>query len=377
MSLKLNGSRLREARQFRRLTITKLAEKVGISKQMISKYERGNASPGLNVFQKIVQILGFPLNFFTTQDKIRFCDEGTFFRSRLTATQAEKNPTETFKRCIGITRDLFQKYVEFPDLFDRRTTARSPANAAAEVRNLWGLGEQPINNMVRLLETHGIVVSVLSSNASRVDANSGFIKLGDNEYYVILINSGGHSFYRQQFSLAHELGHFILHARSFDPQSLEATEYRKMEKEADEFASAFLLPRVAFIHSLQDRKMNLDWYLQLKSIWSVSAASMVYRARNLEVLSADEYLKLQKRISYHQWRKGEPLDNISQIAKPELLSQSLDLVEHAGIFKANQLSGILDEIYGIPYPNELLAEIIGVPVTRFNGQVVHLKSLNQ
>lgn len=376
MSFALNGNRLREARQYRQLTITKLAEKVNVSKQMISKYERENASPGLDVVQKIIKALDFPLEFFTSYDKLNFSNEGTFFRSRLTATQAEKSPSETFKKAVGITGDFFSRYVEFPELFNRETKSRSPRNAAIELRNLWELGDQPISNMIRLLESHGIIVSISNSNSSKVDANSGYIEVNDHRYYIILIDSNSRSFYRQQFSLAHELGHFILHAESFDPQTLEAPEYRQMENEADEFASEFLLPEESFKKSLDKEIMNLDWYINLKRKWFVSAASMIYRARNLEILTADQYLRLQKRISYHKWRKEEPLDSVTPANFPQLLKQALDLIEQADIFKANELSELLGKNYGIPYPNEMLSQIIGIPLTRFNGEVVQLKKYN-
>ncbi|WP_054665968.1 helix-turn-helix domain-containing protein [Lacticaseibacillus camelliae] len=91
MGFELNGDRLREARRYRRLTITSLSEKAGVSKQMVSRYERGTAQPGLEVFQKIVRELQFPVDFFTGTNKFEYKDEGTYFRSRLTSTQSEKN----------------------------------------------------------------------------------------------------------------------------------------------------------------------------------------------------------------------------------------------------------------------------------------------
>ncbi len=63
MGYELNGSRLREARRYRRLTITSLSEEIGVSKQMISRYERGTAQPGLDIFQQIVKSLQFPVAF--------------------------------------------------------------------------------------------------------------------------------------------------------------------------------------------------------------------------------------------------------------------------------------------------------------------------
>lgn len=52
MNFELNGSRLREARRYRHMTIADLADKASVTKQMISRYERGNSTPGLEVFQK-------------------------------------------------------------------------------------------------------------------------------------------------------------------------------------------------------------------------------------------------------------------------------------------------------------------------------------
>lgn len=43
---KFNGDRLREARQLKMLTITELAKKVNVTKQMISKYEHKLSVPG-------------------------------------------------------------------------------------------------------------------------------------------------------------------------------------------------------------------------------------------------------------------------------------------------------------------------------------------
>jgi Predicted Zn peptidase len=373
MSFKLNGNRLKEARRYRQLTIAGLADQAGVSKQMISRYERETATPGLEVFQQLVKVLRFPLNFFTQSDQFNYKDEGTFFRSRLTSTQAEKTPSETYKKAAGVVRDFFGRYIEFPDLFRDGISSTAPRAAAIEVRKAWKLGDKPIDNMMRLLESHGIIVSVVNSGSAKVDAHSGYVWINDNQYYLVQIDTNSHTFYRQQFGLAHELGHFILHADTFDPQTLEASEYRQMEKEADDFASEFLLPSKAFEKTLKSEKMNLDWYLKLKGVWYVSAATMVYRARNLRLLTADEYLKLQKRISYRGWRKEEPFDNIKNPNSPELLKQSLDLLEDANIVKPRLLSSIIGDEYGIEFPNEILAQVIGVPINKFNADIVQLK----
>ena len=375
MNFELNGDRLREARRYRRLTITSLSEEIGVSKQMISRYERGTAQPGLDVFQQIVKSLQFPVAFFTGENKFDYEDEGTYFRSRLTSTQSEKMPSETYKKASGLVRDLFGEYIDFPPLFVNNIDSKSPKTDASKLRAAWQLGDEPIEDMLRLLETHGVIVAVVNSGSEKIDAHSGYVDINDARYYVVLVDAHSTTFYRQQFGLAHELGHFILHADSVDPQSLDGGEYRQMEKEADEFASEFLLPAQAFEKSISGNLMDLNEYIRLKMKWHVAAGAMVHRARSLRLINADQYLRLQKRISARGWRKKEKLDGIVEPSKPQLLHQSLDLLESANVLQARELPGILNSEYGVALPTEILAQIIGVPISRFKADIVQLKPL--
>ncbi|MCG4283773.1 XRE family transcriptional regulator [Lacticaseibacillus paracasei] len=373
MGFELNGDRLREARRYRRLTITSLSEKAGVSKQMVSRYERGTAQPGLDIFQKIVRTLQFPFDFFTGTNKFDYKDEGTYFRSRLTSTQSEKMPSETYKKAAGLVRNMFGEYVEFPSLLQEEITSRSPRAAAVQLRKLWGLGDKPIKNVLRLLESHGILVALVNSGSEKIDAHSGYVDVNQHRYYVVLVDANSTTFFRQQFSLTHELGHFILHSNSVEPQSLDSQEYHQMEKEADEFAAEFLLPAQAFENSISGNLMNLNEYAQLKMKWYVAAGAMVHRARSLRLINANQYLRLQKRISARGWRKQEKLDGIVKPSKPELLRESLDLLEDADVLQARELPGILNDKYGVAFPTEILAQVIGVPINRFKADIVQLK----
>jgi Zn-dependent peptidase ImmA (M78 family)/DNA-binding XRE family transcriptional regulator len=351
-----------------------LADAVGVSSQMISRYERNDARPSLEIFQKIIQTLKFPISFFTLVDSFKYQDDGTFYRSRLTAIQSEKQASEIYKKAAGVVRDYFGEYIDFPRLDIDVQKGDTPRLAAQALREAWGLGDSPISNMVRLLEKHGVVVVFINSGSQRVDANSGYVSVNDHPYYIVLVDTISQSFYRLQFSLAHELGHLLLHADVLDPQELDAQEYRRMESEADEFASEFLLPAAKFRESLGTEKMSTDKYLSLKVTWHVAMSAMVYRARSLDILSANEYLKLQKRISYHKWRKVEPLDKKTPIPRPEVLHQSFDLLTKEGILDPSSLSSSLGRKYGVPYPNEILSQVIDVNPDQFSGEIVQLKS---
>ena len=182
-----------------------------------------------------------------------------------------------------------------------------------------------------------------------------------------------HSFYREQSTQAHELGHRVLHANILNPQELDAEDYRIMEKEANQFASEFLLPAQAFEKTLGKDKLDLKNYVLLKDYWHVSIAAMLYRARDLNLLTADEYIKLQKKISYRKWRKVEPLDLNTPSSTPVLLKQSLDLLMQQNILEPSELSHELGLKYGTPFPNEILSEVIGVDLSKFSGEIVKLK----
>ena len=116
MALRINGTRLKEARLFNHLTMSSLADQVGVSKQAISKYEHNKIEISSNVFQKLVQVLNFPLYFFTDVEKVPYQDDGTFYRSRLTVTQSEKQPSKTYKKAAAYLRDYFENYIDFPTL---------------------------------------------------------------------------------------------------------------------------------------------------------------------------------------------------------------------------------------------------------------------
>lgn len=374
MSFKINGSRIREARQYRRLTITQLAERLNVSKQMVSKYERDISQPSIDVFQNIVKELKFPLRYFTNDDISNYTDEGTFYRSRLSASKSEKRPTETLKKATSIVEDYFAQYVNFPKLDKIDIDISSPVKAARYIRDKWSLGNSPILNMVNLLESHGILITLIDSKSEKVDAQGGYVSVNGNEYYIILLDPTHTSFYREQFSLAHELGHFVLHASTIDINEVEPIRYREMEKEADAFASIFLLPEDSFKKDLVNNKSDLDFYIKkLKNKWNVSIGAMIHRARDLSIINADDYLKLQKKISYRGWRKQEPFDIARSLMKPELLKDAFTLLKDNDLIDPISLGTKIDEEYGFYYPNEILSDVIGIDISNFRSIPVSLK----
>lgn len=371
-----NGRRLKEARRFRKLSITALANDIGVSKQMISRYERGESIPNATNYQKIVFNLKFPLSFFQLEDTFEQENLGTFYRSRLTSNQAEKKPSELKKKYLAILVNLFENYVDFPKLGDNSKLSDSPSLVAQEIRKMWGLGDTPIFNMMDLLERHGFNLAMISSDSDKVDAFGSEIEINTEKYYCILIDRDNNSYYRQQFSLAHELGHWALHSGKLNPQELDSVDYRKMENQANVFASNFLLPATKFRKDISSKVTDLDYYLTLKRKWKVSIASMIYRANDLGLLTPNEFRHLQKKISYRKWRKNEPLDAESTLMQPVAMRQAYDLISGSELFDGNTINNLLETDYGISLPLNVIAELLYVPeskLKRNNSNIISLK----
>lgn len=371
-----NGRRLKEARRFRKLSITDLANEIGVSKQMISRYERGESIPNAANYQKLVFKLKFPLSFFQLNDKFDKENLGTFYRSRFTSTQTEKRPSELKKKYLAILVNLFENYVDFPKLENNLSFSNNPALAAQEVRQSWGLGYEPIPNMMDLLERHGFNLAMISSDSDKVDAFGSEIEINSKKYYCILIDKDNDSYYRQQFSLAHELGHWALHSGKINPQELDSIDYRKMENQANDFASSFLLPPVKFQKDISGNETNLNYYLKLKRKWNVSIASMIYRTNDLGLLTPNEFRNLQKKLSYRRWRKIEPLDTESVPMKPVAMKQAYDLISGSELFDGNTINNLLEMEYGISLPLNIIAELLCVPEKKLkqnNSNIISLK----
>jgi Zn-dependent peptidase ImmA (M78 family) len=168
-----------------------------------------------------------------------------------------------------------------------------PEAASESVRRSWDLGELPIKNMVHLLESKGVRVFSLSLDATEVDA---FSMWHQKTPFVFLntMKSAEHS----RFDAAHELGHLVMH-RHGAPQGQDA------ERDANAFASAFLMPR-ADVLAHAPRLATVDHLVKLKKYWTVSVAALAYRLHTAGVLTDWHYRTLCIEIASRGYRKKEP-----------------------------------------------------------------------
>jgi len=361
-----NGKRLKEARLYNKMTITKLGEELGVKKQMISKYENGQSEPSYEKSLSLFDILGYPREFFYSEENFNFNSQGTFFRSRLTATQKSKQPAEYLLKYAIIVRDFLDNYVEFPSLVDIEGDDEDIEGTAKEIRDLLDLEENPINDVIEVAELLGITAVKFNYDEMKVDAFSSMSEINEKEYFVI-VTGNTRSFFRQQFSLSHEIGHWLLH-RDINPQELDKDEYKDMEKQANNFASAFLLPKESFTADFKKLPVNLENLLKLKQKWNVSMAAIIERSKQLNLISQDTRNKLYRQINYRGWRNPEPFDTETPTTEPLAINQAMELLIDEKIMTGFEIKSQIIEQYNLYITQKMLAEVCNVDESIFDDR---------
>ena len=331
--------KIKEARLARGYTITALADKIGISKQSISKYELGQATPGSDTMMKYCNFLGFNINFFLLQNKLNDNFGTIFFRSLKSAESIVREEISTMIRWTNQIYQYIDEFIEFPKLnlpyieneLLEDLDLYKIEDVADKIRKHWGIGNNPINNLTMLLEKNGIIICNSNIDDIKVDACSQVI----NDTVIFFCRTNDISACRLRFDLAHELGHLILHSEITKEELEDKKTLDRIEKEANMFASAFLLPREEFGNDVL--ALSLDHFVNLKNKWKVSIAAMIYRCKELGIFNDNQVLYLRKQISAKKWRNKEPLDDIIEVEKPKLLSNSIKLLIVNNIQTKNQI----------------------------------------
>ena len=159
-------------------------------------------------------------------------------------------------------------------------------------RKAWGLGTDRVPHLVRTLEAHGVLVGLLPfSDSRRVDAFS----TAHTPRPIVILASDKTDVYRHRFTAAHELGHLLLH-RDAQPGDV------RHEREADQFAAEFLMP-TSTIKSMLPRRLDFARLISLQSHWGVSVEALLYRSRELGVISDATHRRA--RIKLHELRKHD------------------------------------------------------------------------
>lgn len=304
-----NPLRLTIARKRRRLSSKALADLIGSSPVTISRLENGNNEPEDQTLDALAKALRFPREFFTAGDCDELKTEAASFRSLTAMTARERDAALSAGALAYLLADWVGQRFNLPEpaLPDLSFEA-NPEAAAHTVREQWGLGQQPVSDMVKLLESKGVRVFSLSENTKNVDAFSCW---RDATPYVFLntFKSTEHS----RFDAAHELGHLVLHRHGGpqqddgDPERQDGgiQNPRQAEADANRFASCFLMP-TDDISSRVRGVTGLDDLVRAKKRWGVSVAALAYRLNKMGRLTEWQYRNFCIEMNRRGYRTDEP-----------------------------------------------------------------------
>ena len=288
-----NPSRLTLARKRRRFTKKGLAEEVGVTPYSVLRYESGAITPTNEAVARLATTLNFPAGFFFEDDVDELHERAASFRSLSTISARDRDAALAAGSLSFMFSDWVESQFDLPesDLLD--LNGDTPEIAAQSLREKWGLGERPIRNMVHLLEAKGVRLFSMTENTMTVDAFSVWRK---NTPYTFLNTMKTAE--RSRHDAAHELGHLVLHQEG-GPKG------RAAEYEANQFASAFLLPMADILATLP-RVHTLNQVIEAKKRWGVSVMALLHRLSRLEIISDWQYRMFCIDATRKGYRRAEP-----------------------------------------------------------------------
>ncbi len=357
---KFNGKRLKEARVYRGKTMVELSKDINVSKQAISQFENGLTSPQFDTLMNIVNKLNFPREYFFEEDSIDVRLGNTYFRAQSKMTKKDEDKQKEKVKFVGKLYNFLNEYIEFPKLnIPEFEAGLSIEEKAIKLREYWNLGEEPIKDIVYILEKNGIIVTAMKTDSDEVDAFTQQQIIDGNPYFIVVLGNDKGSATRRQFSAAHELAHIVIHDAFMNLEDLTSEEIRNMENEAHAFAAAFLLPQNSFIKDVSIYPTNLDYYKQLKKKWRTSISAMLVRANHLGILNYNSYQNMMKKMSKLGWRKDEPLDDTLIMSRPTVLRRAISILIDNDIFNEDEIIMELSN-RGLSLPGEEIEKLLGL-----------------
>lgn len=307
----IDGNVIAIARAALGITQRALSERLDITQATLSRYENNERSIEQPMLEKLGDLLG--VNFTVFQDARR-PERGPLaaeehMRRRKSASVGEWRKCEArlnlsrlevgaLSRRLELSPSLALPYLDLDEI-------GSPERAAQLLRAQWAMPIGPVRQLYRWVEAAGVFAIERDLSTARVDGLSQVI----DGVAVMLINERFPTD-RKRMTIAHELGHIILHSGRYLPDD--------PEEEANRFAAEFLMPEAAIAPFLDN--LDLPALKALKLEWGTSMQACLERAFSLGKMSGEQRTKFYKTLNRRGWKVLEPDSERLPRETPELLS---------------------------------------------------------
>lgn len=275
------------ARKIRGLSLEALSLRMNgmVTKQSISKYEKGKMQPSSIVLQSIADALDMPLGYFETE---------TISIGSINFRIDAKLPAKSSAQIISYTQDRIEHYLYIENLLGVYSMVHNPLcdliirsvedveAAAVRLRAEWQLGNLPIFSVYEMLEMHGVKIIEFEAGVQSI---LGLSSLVNDSIPLIVINlSVNQTTERKRFTTIHELGHLFL-------RFAEEVDETARERYCHLFAGAVLCPAAIFRTELgaYRKVLTLEELISLRCRYGISIAAIVHRAKDLGIISVSYY----------------------------------------------------------------------------------------
>ena len=317
------------ARESRGLTQVELAARLQVSQGEVSKIESGMHVPSPAVIDKLSLVLDYPRKLFFVDDSMKGSSSScVYYRKRQTT------PVGIIRRALAVANarriQISQLLRSGGAQIDGNGFARfdiaahgGPERIAGIIRTLWKLPPGPVSNMVQAIEDAGGIVFRCDFGSSKMDALSQWLQGSPPMFFV----SASIPTDRMRWTLAHELGHVVMHQIPTED----------IEREADRFAAEFLMPAAAIRPQLQT--ISLAKLAALKPHWKVAMAALLKRASDLGTIAPRQRNYLWMQMGAHGYRSEEPIALPPE--EPTLVRELIDIHRQELGYTEKQIADLL------------------------------------
>lgn len=342
-----NGELLMLARLTRKVSQPELVASLGgvVSQAQLSKIENGRIQPDERLVERIAEALQYKPSFFYSSVYQRM-EPVSFHRKRQKLSAKDRDAIHGQSEIYRINLKKLLPSVELaaqlppPPAIDPDQFARDIPKIALTVRQRWGIPRGPVKDVTKLVEDAGVIVIPFDFGTPLID---GFCQHGAADLPPVIFINSRQPKDRYRFSLAHELGHLVMHQ----------TPNPEQEVQANIFASEFLIPTSDV--RPQFYNLSITKFMDLKMYWGVSMQALIYKAWQIGRISDRMFKYYNIEMAKRGFKMKEPIEWNGSPEAASTLRQLIAAYTTELGYSADELSDTLgllrDEIerlYSVP-----------------------------
>lgn len=325
-----NAEMLVLARLSRGMKQGDVAQAMGVTQGLVSKVENQIAAPTQDYLAAFSDVVGYPTTLFWRPEHVRGSDSICFHHRKqksMPVKVLEQVEAEMHLAQLQVKRLIDEIQIESANEFLTLDPDEygGPQHVAQLLRGAWKIPAGPIPNLVQVVESAGGVILFREFGTLKLDGMSCWARGCPPLFFL----NAAMPMDRLRWTVAHELGHLIMHATppSADP-----------EEQANRFALEFLAPEAELKPDLRD--VTFRRLPMLKAYWRMSMAALANAAKTIGALPDNKVRSLFVQISRAGYRTGEPFALPRE--EPTLVAEAIRVHLREHHYSTAQLASLVD-----------------------------------